>query len=261
MIMKKRIEKVTFESTLTKFGKGLFETIKVQAGRALLLDEHLDRLFNSMIELNFQLELAREEVKDEINYACKEMDYKALRLSVCDEGYNLSFRDITYGPEDYQQGFWLCVSPVKRGRSPLYFHKTSNYLENIFSLENAKKKGYDEALFLNYDDMLLEGSISNIFFIKGDELHTPHLDQGILPGIIRDKVVEAAKILGIEVKTREISYKEVFVFDFCFITNSLMELMKVRGIENFDYNRDLNYNRDNDIFVALNRKTKELYYG
>ncbi|UMZ74921.1 aminotransferase class IV [Natranaerofaba carboxydovora] len=255
--MKKRIENLTFDSTLSKFGKGLFETIKVHKGKAMLIDEHLDRIFNSLNELDFPFDITKKKIKEDIVSQCEALNDKkdkALRLTVCDEGYNLSFRDITYGPKDYERGFNLCVSPVKRGFSPLYSHKTSNYLENIYSLQKAKKRGFDEALFLNFEDMVLEGTISNIFFVGEDKIFTPPLSLGILPGIMRQKVIDSSKDLGIEVKYKEIKYSEICNYNFSFITNSLMELMKVNMIQDF------RFEDENEVFAALNRKIKELLY-
>ncbi len=276
--MNRRIEKVTFNSSLTKFGKGLFETIKVIDGKGLLLEEHLNRLFKSIEELGLATqdsedfgdsfwEEYRALLQKDIEIACKDRDEEALRLTVCDEGYNLSFRKINYNHEDFRRGFWLCLSPVCRGSSPVYHHKTSNYLENILTLEKAKQRGFDEGLFLNTRGYVLEGAISNIFFIRGDKVHTPSVEQGILPGVMRDKVIEACNDLGIDVSCRRIEYEKAFEYGFAFITNSLLDMMKVRGIEENEYDVDLDdlsrtgkNKTEKDVFRALTRKVKELCY-
>lgn len=269
MNMKQKIEKLTFNSSLAKFGKGLFETIKIHQGTPLLLDEHLERLFNSIQELGFDNLVSREELREEIIRACKGRGGEALRVAVCDEGYNFSFRKVKYDAGDYRCGFKVAISPVKRGESPLYCHKTSNYLENIYSLEKARGKGYDEALFLNQQQKVLECTLSNIFFIAGDVLYTPSTKDYILPGVMRRQVIEAANELGIKVVRRGIWYKEIDDFEFSFLTNSLVELIKVKEIEGTTYSnqdekvqlkKDADVCKDNELFREINQKVKELVY-
>ena len=88
---------VSFNSTLAKFGMGLFETIKV-TDHPLDLDLHLDRLFNSIEELNLNIKENKEFYRKTIlEYIDKnDVKNKALRLTVFDEGYNISLRDISY---------------------------------------------------------------------------------------------------------------------------------------------------------------------
>ena len=103
---------VSFNSTLTKFGMGLFETIKV-TDYPLDLDLHMNRLFNSIKELNLSIENDKEFYKETILKYIKENNVKnkALRLTVFDEGYNISLRDITYNEDTYKKG----SSPILNG--------------------------------------------------------------------------------------------------------------------------------------------------
>ena len=104
---------VSFNSELAKFGIGLFETIKV-TNYPLDLDLHINRLYNSAKELNLNINKEKEFYKKTILEYIKEnnVENKALRLTVFDEGYNISLRDITYNEDTYKKGFSLCISPI-----------------------------------------------------------------------------------------------------------------------------------------------------
>ena len=77
--------------------------------------------------------------------------------------------------------------------------------------------------------------MSNIFFIKEDKIYTPHRNLPILNGIMKEHIFEICKNLNIEVIERETSLKEIENFDFVFISNSLMKVMKVSQINKIVY--------------------------
>lgn len=228
--------KVSFDSQLTKFGIGLFETIRVEK-TALDLDEHMDRMFKSIELLKLNIEYDKKFLKEAILNYIKEnkIENKALRLTIFDEGYNISTRNIVYDEETYNRGYKLTISPIKRGDSIIYRHKTTNYYENIYTKRYASENNFDDGIFVNQQDIILECSMSNIFFIKEDKIYTPHRKLPILNGIMKEHIFEICKNLNIEVIEREISLKEIENFDFVFISNSLMKVMKVSQINKIVY--------------------------
>lgn len=227
---------ISFNSELCKFGIGLFETIKV-TNRPIDFDIHMDRIFNSIKELNLNIKLERKFIENEIlNYIeNNNIINKALRLTVFDEGYNISTRDILYTQDMYIRGFKLNISPIKRGNSILYKHKTTNYFENIYTKNYANENGFDDGIFLNSEGTILECSMSNIFFIKDDIVLTPSSNLPILNGTKKKRIIEACQELNIKVEETEINVNEIHKFDFIFISNSLMGAMKVVQIENILY--------------------------
>ena len=237
---------ISFNSELCKFGIGLFETIKV-TNRPIDFDIHMDRIFNSIKELNLNIKLERKFIENEIlNYIeNNNIINKALRLTVFDEGYNISTRDILYTQDMYIRGFKLNISPIKRGNSILYKHKTTNYFENIYTKNYANEKGFDDGIFLNSEGTILECSMSNIFFIKDDILLTPSSNLPILNGTKKKRIIEACQELNIKVEQTEINVNEIHKFDFIFISNSLMGAMKVAQIE------DILYDDKNIIFDRI----------
>ena len=237
---------ISFNSDLCKFGIGLFETIKV-TNRPIDFDIHMDRIFNSIKELNLNIKLERKFIENEIlNYIQNNnIINKALRLTVFDEGYNISTRDILYTQDMYKKGFKLNISPIKRGNSILYKHKTTNYFENIYTKNYANEKDFDDGIFLNREGTILECSMSNIFFIKDDIVLTPSSNLPILNGTKKKRIIEACQELNIKVEETEIDINEIHKFDFIFISNSLMGAMKVAQIE------DILYDDKNIIFDRI----------
>jgi 4-amino-4-deoxychorismate lyase len=91
------------------------------------------------------------------------------------------------------------------------------------ALQNIKKDGFYEGIFKNRCNVVTEGTISNLFFTKKDKLYTPALRLNILPGIVRQKVIEIANKRGVKVEEGEYNEEEILGADSIFITNSLMK--------------------------------------
>ena len=237
---------VSFNSNLSKFGIGLFETIKIE-DCPIDLDLHLTRMFNSSKELNLDIKYNKEFYKKKILKYIKDNNIKnkALRLTVFDEGYNISTRDVPYSKETYEKGFKLIISPIKRGNSIIYKHKTTNYYENIYTKKYALSRGYDDGLFLDYNNTILECSMSNIFFIKDNKIYTPNSELPILNGVMKKRIIDVCSELNIKLIEKNININDIKEYDFAFVTNSLMKVMKVTKIE------DIVYSSTNKIFDEI----------
>lgn len=238
---------ISFDSNLAKFGIGLFETIKVKDGQ-VNLKYHMDRLFTSIKELNLNFDYEKNILEDEILKYINEnnIQNKALRLTIFDEGYNISTREILYDKKSYDNGFKLNISPIKRGNSIIYRHKTTNYFENIYTKNRAVENGFNDGIFIDIDNNILECSMSNIFFIKDNILYTPSEELPILNGTTKKRIEKLCIELNIELKKSNISINEIKDFDFVFVSNALMGVMKVIQIEN------IMYDKYNDLFEIIN---------
>lgn len=244
---------LSFNSQLSKFGIGLFETIKIKNGQAISLNLHLDRIFKSINELNLNVTEDRGFIEKKIIEYIKyeKINNKALRLTIFDEGYNLSTRDIIYDDSLYKRGFNLCISPIVRGDSIIYRHKTTNYFENIYSKNFALKNGYDDSIFIDFQNRILECSMSNIYFIKDNKIYTPNKKLPILNGTMKKRIIDICLDLEIDIKQCDIKIEDIEEFEFCFISNSLMGLMKVNKIEK------IKFKSCNNIFEQLWRIVNE----
>jgi branched-subunit amino acid aminotransferase/4-amino-4-deoxychorismate lyase len=135
-------------------------------------------------------------------------------------------------PEEYQTGFKATVSFLRRNsQSPLSRLKSTCYIESILARMAARDVGYDEAIFLNEQGYLAEGSTTNVFLVSHGELITPCFESGVLPGITRDAVLEIARTSNIKATERWVELNELIEAEEAFITNSILELMPLVSVE------------------------------
>ncbi|HAG42196.1 MAG TPA: 4-amino-4-deoxychorismate lyase, partial [Clostridium sp.] len=109
--------------------------------------------------------------------------------------------------------------------------KSLNYLDNILEKELALREGFDEAIFLNLDNFLCEGSVSNLFVVKNKKIYTPKISSGILPGIVRNFLINGLRSKDYKVIEDVISLEDLKNSDGAFLTNSLMGIMKINSVD------------------------------
>lgn len=222
------------------YGFSLFETMLVQNGRPVLLESHLDRMISSARQLGMSL-LSHDELAGMCHYALAKfgLDRGVLRLTATagtaqQNGHCIIMlrEGIPYTEEQYEKGVALVTLDFPRHeKSPLVFHKTANYLENILGRRQAQRQGYDEGLFLNTRGQVTECTASNIFIVRGDKLLTPPVQSGLLPGTIRRLVLEnaaAAGYTGLETALEPLDLRQT---EECFVTNSLLGVMPVTSLD------------------------------
>jgi len=229
------------------YGYGLFETMRAYSGRIFRLERHLARLSRSAKLLGIDLESIPDLEKALYNtLQANNLSHARIRLTLSGgEGEPLPdlvirvptvlivARSYTpYPRQVYKQGFKAIVSRIRRNtQSPASAMKSLNYLDNLLARQEAKLAGADEAILLNEQGFLAEGSMSNIFLVSGNALLTPSEDSGILPGITRGVVLEElAPSLGMKKIERKIALKELLQADEAFFTNSLIEIMPLTQV-------------------------------
>ena len=212
------------------FGLGVFETIAIENRHPILVQEHLNRMKNSMGELGIRnaefsslvtMENIQKQAQD-----CPPGRY-ALKISVSPRNILFSVRASGYTHSDYERGFRLTVSHVLRNEtSPLTYHKSMNYGDNITEKRKAKAAGYDEPLFINTKGFVSEGATTNLFCVKKGLIYTPSLSCGLLNGILRQYVMVLT-----DVKEYNFTLAELLNADEIFVTNSLLGIMPVASID------------------------------
>ena len=95
-----------------------------------------------------------------------------------------------------------------------------NYICNMKAKKDANNVDAFEPVFYNKDKIITECAIRNIFFIKSNQLYTPSLDLGVLPGVMRDTILEIAKKQQLEIYESQIAFKSIDDFDEAFISSS-----------------------------------------
>lgn len=207
------------------FGRGVFETILVKE-TPIFLEEHIKRLNKSIIELDLGELITTEDVINFINQ--HNIKNKALKITVTEKNLIYSIREIKYKDKDYEEGFKVGISKVLRNStSRIVGFKTLNYLENIIEYELCQRNGLKESVFFNEQGNLCEGCTSNIFIIKDKTIYTPSVKCGLLPGIVRQWVIN-----NFDVVEKKITKEELLNSDEVFLTNSLVGVIKVSNIEN-----------------------------
>jgi branched-subunit amino acid aminotransferase/4-amino-4-deoxychorismate lyase len=226
------------------YGYGIFETLLIKKGKPVYLEEHYERMIKGSDQLKINFEMSLSKFKFYINLYLKKNSLSdcVLRITVLKnkDKYDIlvTHRDITYKALHYREGFKVEISEFKRNSHSILTNvKSTNYLENIYALREAKMIGSDEVLFLDTQNHLSEGATSNIFFIKDGIIYTPTKECGILEGIIRNKLIELIeKNKHLVIKKGFYSLKELLSADEVFLTNSIMGIMPVSKINHTTYN-------------------------
>ncbi|MBW9152087.1 aminotransferase class IV [Clostridium estertheticum] len=211
------------------FGRGAFETILIK-DEPILLANHIKRLNSGLNTLGVNKKITQEEIYAAVlKLNCKNCVFK---IMVSEKNTVITTRQVPYKRSDYENGYSLGLSEVRRNAySNLTYVKSFNYVENIIERGIIIDKGYNEALFLNTDGFLSEGAVSNIFFIKNGIIYTPKIKCGLLPGIVREFVIQNSSAMGFNVEEGEFTYDQLVDAEGVFITNSIMGIMKVSKID------------------------------
>ena len=214
------------------FAQGVFETILIKK-EAIFLEEHINRLNKSIDIMNLGEHIDTKFIKNFI----KEEKLKniVLKIVVTEKNIVFSTREIKYSKEDYEKGCKLKLSYVLRNpTSRMTYIKSLSYNENLYEYNKANKEGFNEVVFLNIYGNIAEGATSNIFIIKDKKIYTPKISDGILPGVVRNWVIENFKVCE-----KHLNKKDLYSADEVFITNSVLGIMKVVQFEEKKYNTNV----------------------
>ena len=218
--------------------EGLFETMRSFGGRVFAQDEHLDRLIRSCPVVGMKApakSALQKAVKDVIKKDGLKDAYVRLDVFKQPKGSAI-FKVFTKklslpGINKYRRGFSLALYKSDALGMPPY-HKVKSLNHSFYTGLTcwARERGFDEALFLNARSHIVEGSRTNVFLIKAGCVVTPAVSCGCLPGVTRRMVIGLLKKAHIRVKEARIPETELFCQDEIFVTNSLIGVMPVTGI-------------------------------
>jgi branched-chain amino acid aminotransferase len=234
------------------YGTGVFEGIrfyKTSKGSAVFrLTDHVKRLFSSgkvlgLIPSHSQSEIEKA-IQDTIKVNKIEHGYirPILFYGYGKMGLNPEGADISLAIAVWMWGKYLGKEKVKVSVSKyIRIHPdstnthakiTGHYVNSILSNMEATKKGYDEALLLDYNGDIAEGPGENIFMVEKGMILTPP-GNNILPGITRSSIMEIASELGLETKEETISYKRLIMADELFFTGTAAEITPIYKIDDW----------------------------
>ncbi len=228
------------------YGDGVFEGIRSYNGRVFMLDEHLDRLYESAKSIWLTIPISKEQMKEAILQTLRANNLRDAYIRVVvtrgegDLGLDprkcpkpniviITDKIELFPSELYERGIEMVTVSVRRN-SPQALNpniKSLNYLNNILAKIEAINAGKPEGLMLTLDGYVAEGTGENIFIVKRGELLTPPPYMGILKGITRQVVMKLAQGMGITVKEEVLTLHDVYTADECFITGTAAEIVPV----------------------------------
>jgi len=236
------------------YGMGVFEGVRAyhtERGTAIFrLNEHTDRLFNSAHILGMTLPYDRETLNAAQRAAVREngLDSAYIR-PMCfygSEGMGLHANHLRVhcivaawawgaylGEQNMRDGIRVRVSSFTRHQvnSVMCRAKANgNYMNSMMALQEAQRDGYDEALLLDVEGYVMEGSGENIFIVREGVLYTPDLTSA-LDGITRKTILSLADELGIRVVEKRITRDEVYIADEAFFTGTAAEVTPIREVD------------------------------
>lgn len=226
------------------YGEGIFETLRSYNGVPFRLSDHLERMNNSLAELGLKT-IGKKNISDAVNELIKINTLISARIRIT-VSKNIETDDqiILVEASDYQPTFPeyvnVMIYPYKIAHGDkLRIHKTTNYFQNNLAYQDAKSKGFDEAIFVDTENHILEGTRTNIFIVKDGVVFTPALECGILPGITRKIVFEVCKDQKIHIEEKILDISEFGHCEEVFLTNSLAEVVKVKKVNDKVYSQFL----------------------
>ena len=239
------------------YGLGVFEGIrcyqtKKKKAAIFRLQEHVDRLFNSAIVLGIDIPFSKKEIFTAIKLVVKQNKLKEcyirpiVFLGHNQMGLNPSGVDVrvaiaawpwgTYlGDEGISRGIRVRISSFTRHHVNIAMTRAKAcgyYINSILAKTEAIRDGYDEAILLEPQGYVSEGSGENIFLLSKNRLKTPSLSCSNLEGITRDSVFDIAKHFKIKVEEGRITRDELYLADEIFLTGTAAEITPVRQIDN-----------------------------
>ncbi len=223
-------------------GDGLFETMRSYSGTIFALEEHLNRLIDSA---KF-LEIKNVPKKEVLSDACKnilEVNNLAdarIRLTITRGPLDKTYPTVVitaapftgYDKSLYEKGMSaITLAGYRFSHNPLNRIKSTSYQLSALARRKAATTGCDEAILMNEQGYVTEGSYTNVFAIREEKIYTPPVVDGLLPGIMRGFVIKTATQAGHSVLQRSIYVDDIYRMDELFLTNSLMEIMPLVKID------------------------------
>ncbi len=237
------------------YGVGAFEGIRAyetDQGTAIFrLDDHVRRLFDTAHILEMDIPYSREEIAKACVGAVKDnkLDSAYIRPLVYygSEGMGLHATGLTVhvaiaawfwgaylGADALEKGIRIKTSSYTRHLVNSIMCRAKacgNYINSIMALQEAARDGYDEALLLDNDGMVAEGSGENVFIVRKGVVYTPDITSA-LEGITRDTVMMLAAEEGIKVVEKRITRDEMYIADEAFFTGTAAEVTPIRELDN-----------------------------
>ena len=237
------------------YGSGVFEGIRcyetTDGAAVFRLDAHLDRLYSSAEIYGLTIPYTREELAAGVNEIVRLNNFRSCYVRpICYLGSGslaihpgnnpvevviLAWPWAPYlGADGLKHGVRVTVSPWRKFQSrmmPTTAKACGQYLNSMLAVRDAVSRGYAEALLLDAEGHLAEGSGENLFIVRDGQLLTNDESHSILPGITRETVIKIAIDLGYQVETRALDLEDLVSADEAFFTGTAVEVTPIREVD------------------------------
>ena len=261
------------------YGTGVFEGVrayKTENGPAIFrLIDHTNRLFDAASKISIKIPFSESELNaaqcDTLLKNNLEEGYIRPIVYLGNEGLGLRAKDLSINvaiaawewpsymdPKAKENGISVMKSSHKQYENPLHSGNKiiGTYFSNTMALHEALDNGADEAIMLDKDGFISEGSGENIFIVKNDSIFTPTTNH-CLNGITRQSVIQIAKDLDFSIQEKNLEYDDLLNADEAFFTGTAVEITPISKLDN---NLISNGSRG-EITQRLQEKFQEIIYG
>jgi len=246
--------KIHVMSHVLHYGSGVFEGIKCYAtedGPAIFrLDDHIHRLFESANKYQIQIPFSVDDIINATIETVRINGFESCYIRpIAFYGYDTLgvhpkdcpvevavasfFWGAYLGDEGLENGVNIVISPWKRlslDAFPPSAKASGQYMNSMLAVQDARNRGYDEALLLNQQGHIAEGSGQNIFIVKDDQIYTNGINASILMGITRSTIIQICKNLDYSVEITDLTEEMLLNADEAFFTGSATEVTPIASV-------------------------------
>jgi branched-subunit amino acid aminotransferase/4-amino-4-deoxychorismate lyase len=231
-------------------GWGVFSTLRIYEGHPFAFNFHFDRLSRDAEKLILPMPCTRERCLDGVmgliranglHNGCMRVYFVYNKVGIWCSDEEMPVTDWIMYTVDLPSR----VGPVKlalqeNGRQamhPLAGTKVISWLQNVWVVEKAHQRGFEDTVLLNEFGNVTEATAANLFIVKNGKVSTPLLSSGCLAGVSRKILLEVAPQVGVQVTERDFAAEELFGADEAFITSTTRQIQPVSQIEGHIYSQ------------------------
>ena len=261
------------------YGTGVFEGVrayKTAKGAAIFrLQDHTNRLFEAAEKINIKIPFSNDELNNTqleiLNKNNLDQGYIRPIVYLGNEGLGLRAKDLSVNvaiaawewpsymdPKAKNDGISVIKSSHRQYENPLHSGNKiiGTYFSNTMALHEALESGADEAIMMDKDGFISEGSGENIFIVKNNIISTPTTAH-CLNGITRQSVIQIAKDLDFEVQEENIRYEDLINAEEAFFTGTAVEITPITKLDN----KPINDGKRGEVTYKLQNKFQEIISG
>jgi branched-chain amino acid aminotransferase len=232
------------------YGDGVFEGIRVYNGRIFECSTHIDRLWASAKAIRLNIPISKEQMCTAIEETVRANNFRDCYVRAVvtrgpgDLGINpqksprpcvFIITDLisVYPKEAYEKGIAVITSSVIRNHPNALSAriKSLNYLNNILAKIEANDAGVAEAVMLNHEGYVSECTADNIFIVRGGEVQTPAMTEGLLEGVTRGVMLKLCRRMNVPCVEKRLERYDLYGADECFLTGTGAEVIPVTKID------------------------------